>query len=138
MRPLEAARALIEAHRTGREPPRAALAWAAEGMALHLQQGISLQHALGLVRHGGGGGCAMVERRQQRDDLLREVHRRYFAELTPRAAARAIVAALARQERARGRTIDDLARLLEVLLHFDPSVPRPDTIRRLLAENGPF
>ena len=136
--PLQHARALIDAHRAGSTPPGAALAWVAEGMALHLHQGVSLPHALGLVRYGGGGGHATVERRRQRDELLRDLHRRYFLDLGPAPAAEAITRALDRQCRARGRVADDMARVLEVLLTLGPPIPAARQLRRVLAINSPF
>jgi hypothetical protein len=87
----------------------------ADGLARHVYEGASLPHALGLVLYGGGGGHAMVERRAERDRLLQEVHRRYFPGKDAPAAV-AILAAMKRQDRARGRTTDDLSRRLEALI----------------------
>ena len=137
--PIDHARALIEARAAGVMPPPEALAWAADGIALHLQQGVSLTHALGLVRYGGGGGHATADRRRQRDDLLRDVHRRYYVDLGSAPAADAIGDALARQKRARGRISDDLSQTLEVLVQFDPPVPESRRqLRKILALKSLF
>lgn len=132
MRPVDHARALIEAHHAGVVPPREALAWAAVGLELHLHVGVNLPLALGLPGCDGGGDAA-ADRRMQRDQMVREVHRRWFPGLCPLRAATAITGALARQARARGRTVDDFSRALEVLAHFDPPVPGGRQLRRLLA-----
>ena len=133
-RPIDHARALVEAVRDGTTPPADALAWAAAGFALHLHQGTGLVQAFGLVRYGGGGGHAGAERRRQRDDLLREVHRRHFGDMGPAPAAMAILTALQRQKRARGRVDDELSRSLETLLHFDPAPPASvRQVRKILA-----
>ncbi len=129
--PADHARAIIEAHRNGKPPPGAALAWAATGFELHLHVGVSLPLALGLASFDGGDLAA--DRRRQRDGLLREVTRRWFPELCPAPAAVAITAAIAKQARARGRVTDELSGVLEVLLRFDPPVPKGRQLRRIVA-----
>ena len=138
-RPIDHARAVIEARRTGQPLPPDTLAWAADGLARHVERGVSLPHALGLVRHGGGGGHALTARRNARDDMVRELHRRWFVDLAPAPAAGAILQALHRQARARGRVADDMGRALEALLGFDPPLPESvRQLRRILAFNSPF
>ncbi len=106
----------------------------ADGLARHVYEGASLPHALGLVRYGGGGSYATAECRAERNRLLQEVWRRYFSDLDREPAAAAILAALGRQTRARGRTTDDLSRRLEVLVQFDPPVPASvRQVRKVLA-----
>lgn len=137
-RPIDHARALMEAVSTGKVPADT-LAWAAAGMALYVYQGIDLKQAFGLVRYGGGGGHAGEARREQRDNLLREVHRRHFGDMGLAAAAAAIVSALKRQERARGRVDNDLSRSLESLLHFEPAPPASvRQLRKILASISLF
>jgi hypothetical protein len=128
---VDHARAIIEAHRHGKPPPSAALAWAATALELHLHVGVSLPLALGLASCHGGGVAA--ERRRQRDDLLREIARRWFPELCPAPAAVAITTAIARQARAQGRVTDDRTRALEILARCDPPLPSARQIRRILA-----
>jgi hypothetical protein len=126
---VDHARAIIEAHRHGKPPPSAALAWAATALELHLHVGVSLPLALASC-HGGG---VAAERRRQRDDLLREIARRWFPELCPAPAAVAITTAIARQARAQGRVTDDRTRALEILARCDPPLPSARQIRRILA-----
>ena len=111
----------------------------ADGLARHVYEGASLPHALGLVRYGGGGSHATMGRRAERNRLLQEVWRRYFSDLDREPAAVAILAALERQARARGRTTDDLSRRLEALVRFDPPVPgTARSVRRILAIKSAF
>jgi len=111
----------------------------ADGLRMHVHEGVALPHALGLVRYGGGGGHAVMERRSDRDRLLQELHRRYWPDLGPLPAAAAILAAMARQKRSRGHVADDLSRRITALLQSDPAVPDSiRQIRKILALNSLF
>jgi len=137
-RPIDHANALIDAAKTGNVPTDA-LAWVAAGLALYVHEGIDPKQGLGLVRYGGGGGYAGEARREQRDNLLREVHRRHFGDMGSAPAAAAILTALQRQARARGRISDELSGSLETLLHFNPPVPESmRQIRKILASISLF
>ena len=134
--PIATLRKAVDILRASGDPDGLAVA---DGLARHVYEGASLPHALGLVRYGGGGSHATVERRAERDRLLQEVHRRFFPGLRDEPAAVAILAAIERQGRARGRVTDDFSRRVEALVQSDPAVPgSARQVRKILALNSLF
>lgn len=87
-----------------------------------VDRGISLDEAFGL---GQRGGLSMwqAEAKSRRNAHLRDLHRRFFSDLPPRQAARAMLDLAGRRKRASGGTAGEREFLMDAAILTGERIP---------------
>ena len=83
----------------GRPIDQADATWLARAAAAVIEEGLPARVAYGLAPRGGPGGLHRVAQIERRDAVLRTIYHAHFSHLSPRAAAREVLALTNRRQR---------------------------------------
>ena len=110
-------------------------AWFVKCHRQAVERGQAVEVAFGLTQRGGTGGLARADALVRRDTHLRELHARFYFDLEPRAAARAIIALADRRKRSAGAAGGPRESLMDAAILTGERIPKQNQLATILQFN---